>query len=651
MYYRQLRAGVDDTKSKFIDASLLPVSVCLKNPKQDYYLSIYKFTEEQHKTFLEKNSIKGVSDVVTDKLIWDFDNEDPAKSKRDAFFLCVNLIENHSILEENLCISFSGNKGFHVELFLHEDLNKLEFKAIVRQVANGLETFDSKIFDHARPFRLLGSYHLTSGLYKTRITLKQLENNSITEIKEYAKNQDSLKTLIPCDFIHLPESLKLLKEFKKEYKPKIEVIETTDVDWKNKPKNFTNCRWGLYNGNFSTGDRNTAFLCLAATFKNQGDNRDIAYRRLKGVAETQSKLNNCSRYEDEQLYNNIICQVYDDGWKNGQYSCRDKENWLYEYCQSLGKHKCNHKDEDALKPKKLGDIHSTFKNYVVNIEKNTISTGLPSLDAKIFLSTGCNVGIIGAPGSGKTSIALDILNYTSKTGVKSVLASLDMHYNRLFEKVLYRVSKLQRNELYELFKNNQEAELMKQLDEEFGNVNFFHKSCPTVQDIKDYVLACEEESGEKVKLVMLDYFERVTSDIGDDTAASKRVAGELQDLVNDLDICLVTLVQPNKMALGGGPDSPITSYTSIKGSSYVYQAFRIIFSLWRPFYNPTDFSDDKYMQMAILKNDLGELSELTFGWNGHEGRITEIEDHQYQEFKELLMKKAEKKANDNKREW
>jgi replicative DNA helicase len=248
--------------------------------------------------------------------------------------------------------------------------------------------------------------------------------------------------------------------------------------------------------------------------------------------------------------------------------------------------------------------------------------------------------------SGKTSIALDILNNTSKAGVKSVLASLDMHYNRLFEKVLYRISGLPRGELYDIFKNNQEDEIMKKLEVEFGNVNFFHKSTPTVQDIKDYILACEEESGEKVKLVMLDYFERVTTDIGDDTAASKRVAGELQDLVNDLDICLVTLVQPNKMALGGGPDNPITSYTSIKGSSYVYQAFRIIFSLWRPFYNPTDFSNDKYMQMAILKNDLGELSELTFGWNGHEGRITEIEDHEHQEFKELLMKKAEHKKNE-----
>lgn len=183
--------------------------------------------------------------------------------------------------------------------------------------------------------------------------------------------------------------------------------------------------------------------------------------------------------------------------------------------------------------------------------------------------------------------------------------------------------------------------MLDKLKKEFGNVYFMNKSCPSVEDIRDYVVACQERTGEKIKFVMLDYFERVSSELGDDTAASKRVAGELQDMVNDLDLALVTLVQPNKNGIAGGPDQPIYDYTKIKGSSFVYQSARIILSLWRPFYHPKTFVDDKYMQMAVLKNDLGELAEFAFKWNGPKGEISEMDDYDQNEFKLLLDKKNE----------
>ena len=149
---------------------------------------------------------------------------------------------------------------------------------------------------------------------------------------------------------------------------------------------------------------------------------------------------------------------------------------------------------------------------------------------------------------------------------------------------------------------------------------------------------------------MIDYFERINSEYSDDTASSKRVCNEIQDMISDLDVAVVTLVQPNKFSLGGGPDKPILNYTAIKGSSFLYQSFRSILSLWRPFFTPTTRELDNYMQMAILKNDLGELNTFEFAWNGKRGEIKELEDIQRQELKELLKMKAEaekgKTAND-----
>lgn len=245
--------------------------------------------------------------------------------------------------------------------------------------------------------------------------------------------------------------------------------------------------------------------------------------------------------------------------------------------------------------------------------------------------------------SGKSALALEMLTNTSKAGIKSVFGSLDMHKQRMYEKAMYRVNGISRDELYRAFQEDREKPYVDKLKENFKNVYFYSKSSPTVKDIRDYVIDCEQQSGEKIKLVMLDYFERVSSDFSDDTQASKKVAGELQDLVNDLGVALVTIVQPNKMALSGGVDSPLYDYTKIKGSSYLYQSFRQIISIWRPGYNPKEFHNDRWLQMAILKNDLGELAEFAFKWDGRRGSITEMEEHDYDALEQFLAHKEDHK--------
>ena len=186
--------------------------------------------------------------------------------------------------------------------------------------------------------------------------------------------------------------------------------------------------------------------------------------------------------------------------------------------------------------------------------------------------------------------------------------------------------------------------------EEYKNVYFYDRSCPSVEDIKEYVLRIEETTGKKVKLLMVDYFERINAERSDETAASKEVAGKLQDLVNDMNICLITLVQPNKFSLSGGPDKPILNYTAIKGSSYLYQAFRSVISIWRPFFTPETKEKDRFLQMAILKNDLGELDTFNFGWEGKRGEIWELAEEEEEELKSLLNEK-EKKPEGNRSDW
>jgi hypothetical protein len=200
---------------------------------------------------------------------------------------------------------------------------------------------------------------------------------------------------------------------------------------------------------------------------------------------------------------------------------------------------------------------------------------------------------------------------------------------------------LSKSELYKKFHDEEDHLLVEEVKKQFGNVYFYDRSSPRVADIRQFIMQVEAQTGQKVKLLMIDYFERVGCDITEPTAASFRISNEIQDLLNDFNLAVVTLVQPNKFSLSGGPDTPILNYTAIKGSSFLYQSFRSIVSIWRPFFNPMLKDMDHFLEMAILKNDLGELDHFKFNWNGATGTITEMNREQEQQYIDAL---AEKKA-------
>lgn len=644
-YYQRLTTGINE-RGRLIPDSADVYEII--NKDKEAYLSAYLYNDEHKKIFDSTGSIAGITDVKSNRLIWDFDNEiEPSLTKPSAEELIKRLI-GLGIDTKDLHITFSGKKGIGVEVKLTQSLSPKQIKNIAFDLASDLPHFDTKIYNASRIIRVTASRHKDTNLYKTPLTYKQLTTLSMDEIMSLAKSPSEYnEEEFRWNSITLPEHL-IKKETIKKENMIVKPLTVSDVDFSKKIKGWTNCKWALLNGlGLEPGNRHDQLLSIISTSKALNYTKEQGYYNAKNADEQAVNRNGtgdkCTKEDIWQL----VESVYADSWKGGTYSCKNGETpWLTSLCKSLGEHSCKEESVDKeIRPSKFIDLTSGFKHYVKNIDKNTIHTGLPTLDKHVFLSTGANVVVVGAAGSGKSSIALEILNNTSKAGVKSVFASLDMSKTRMFEKLMYRLTGFSRQELYKTYQEDQEQQCLNKLQQEFENVYFFNKTTPTVSDIKEYILKCQEQSGEKIKLVMVDYFERVSTDLSDDTASSKKIAGELQDLVNDLDVCLITLYQPNKFALSGGPSSPIYDYTTIKGSSFLYQAPRIILSCWRPFYNPKDFSNDRYMQMAVIKNDLGELAEFTFNWEGKRGMLTELEDHQTEEFNELMAIRKQQEEN------
>lgn len=648
------------TENGFSKARLIPEdSNLFKLIKSDrdkpWFYSTYRYNEEHKKHFDDTKSVAGIRDVTANKVWWDFDAKKVEDARVDTIKLVDRLLDD-GFPVDTVKINYSGNKGFHVVVDVDKDLTPDQVENIATKYAGDLTGFDTSLYDANQVLRIPLSLHEKSKVYCSPVTVEELKTNDAKELKKMAKGSPT--TFNEARYLNyyktaiIPDEL-LVLEVKAPKKIESDLdFDLSCLDGLRAPSYLDQARWYLMNGFFrgsetaDIGERNHAFLCLAATFKNQGYSSQVIKGLLDGVATLQAERTGETEFSEFDI-NVIVKQVYSDTWKGGMFSIKDPKSWLHKYAIKMDIDVYKDEEED-FKIIKLDDVKDQFIHFVKNINNNTIHTGIESLDKAMPITIGSNIGLVGAAGSGKTALALKILNNTSKAGVTSVFASLDMTRTRIFEKLAYRMSGLSRDALYNKIMNDDAGEMFEKIRNEYGNVWFYDRSSPSVDDIRKYILKVEKDTGTKVKLLLLDYFERVSSGMTDETASSKRVAGELQDLLNDLDISIITMCQPNKMSLGGGPDTELKSYTAIKGSSFLYQSFRGILSISRPFYTPDLKEHDHFMTMNILKNDLGELSTLNFDWNGKRGEIRELEDIERRELKDLLkMKEAMKEGKDD----
>lgn len=641
--YVSIREGLS-SKPKLISVTTKLEEV-IKNTGRDWYQSLYVYNDAHKKILEEKGTLAGVTDTITNKLFFDFDSKDNLEAARQDTVETANRLITKGFPEESINCYFTGSKGYNIEVTLDQYITPEQFGLIVDNIAGDLPTFDKVVREANRIVRISGTKHQTTGLYKIPLSPEELVSMDIESIKTMAKKrrepiQESVTVSLPEELSNLKPSEKKLEQVKTELSFDIE-----SLDMKERPKGIDEARWLLSNGFFKAGERNPAMLCLAATYHNQKFPIEVTKGILDGVAELQASRTGDSKFEEREI-DLILKQVYGPNWRGGMFTTRDPSNWLAKYAMKMG---LNVKEDEG--PQTLDGIESGFMSYVNNIEKNTIKTGIEQLDRVMPITIGSNIGVVAAAGAGKTALALKILKYNSEQGIPTVFASLDMTRIRLFEKVLYNVTGLSRDDLYATFKRGEGKQLTEMVKKHYGNVWFYDRSSASISDIKNYVMEVEQRTGTKVKMVMIDYLERVNSDVSDDTASSKKIAGEIQDMVNDLQVAAITLVQPNKFSLGGGPDTEIKSYTAIKGSSFLYQSFRGIVSLSRPFYTPATKDLDKYMIINVLKNDLGEQARLELGWSGKRGDIYPLEDVEIQELRDLMKMKDANNKEDNGNGW
>lgn len=616
------------------------------NKNKDAYTSLFYFNDTQFKTFQTTGSVAGMTDVTTDKLTFDFDSEKNVEFARTDAVELIKRLQSQGYTEENIRIFFSGNKGFEVSIFLDgERLTPAETKNICMNLADGLKTADSKIYNATRIFRMPLTKHKDSDLYKYPLGVEDLKTLSIAEIKDLAK-----QTLEYADIkdawtpVKLSPLLKDLKNKTPSVKPlqEVSVININDVDWTKKPADLSPAKWLVELGFFPAGSRSHAGMILASTYRNLGYDESKAYYLIKSAMEKQSVLMGCDKFPKSEIWSNIIRQVYSPSWNGGTYSEKSDELLMSLAASIPARHIVKSK-EDVITVEQVGNI---FEDYAANIGKNRLEFGIKSLDAALEAQVGRVYAIGGSPGSGKTSLSLQLLNNTSKQTVSSMFFSFDMSLEDVYQKLIQKHYKISAKEVYVRMEDPSWREKFRLcLAENYGNVNFVRSAGMSIEEMKDRIIRTEQALGTDIKFILVDYLDLIRSDYNDPTQRSMYSVQGLKEIASALRKCVVFLGQPNKA--NQRMDEPAETYAAFKGSGALAELSNAMLWINRPGANPRTFENDKFYSIDCLKNRHGAMFSLDFAWDGVTGSIREMEAIEKMNLEELRVKKAQKKKDDD----
>lgn len=643
MMYTRLAEGV--TKYKLIPSTEDVWNHITTNDK-DWYVSLFKYNQEQYNKWKESGTVAGMTGLTSQTLFFDFDDaKNLEQAKEDATELVTRLV-NAGIALDNIQIAYSGMKGFSVSLDITDTLTQEEFKSITFALAEDLKSFDRVVNDNQRIVRVVGTKHNKSGLYKIPLTIEQL-SLPISEIKALASSLDNVDTEVMQSWteVVLPKTILDLKTYKKTEKPKVttEIIDS-EINFAAKPKWLSEAKYALQMGYFGEGERNNAFMILASTYKAQGFPLEVTYRMLKGVAEIQAKRNNQEQFDSEELWEKIAKVVYSPTWRGATYSYQNTP-LLQEVTARLGLKVENSAESSFVT---LDSVTGTFRKFAEQIDKNTIKLGIPSIDNNVRVTTSMLVGLLAAPSAGKTSISLSVLNTASRNNVKAGFFSLDMGAPLVYQRLIQKHTGVSGKKIFEMYKNKDKGtlEFEKVLSEQYKNVSFCFKSGITPENVRQFIQEENQKNPENpMKLLVVDYLECIQGPYSDATANTALIAQQLKDIANDLEMCIILLLQPQKHA--GDPSSELLNYRQIKGSSAIEQAASVIFTLWRPGFSPKNPGEDRYASIAVVKNRMGSLGTYEFNWNGLTGELSELDEAELEELGAIKKRRAaEKEAAD-----
>lgn len=647
--YVEFRKGIVNNRTERANVIILDDLYKNIDPYKDCYRSLFYYDASILEHITQNNTISGFRGKVgIDRLVFDFDHQDLEIARKDALSLIDKLVSEYNIKQNEIGIFFSGRKGFALELKtvgLTELDNKVDanlpylVKRVCLTLINGLESADRVIYNHNRLYRIAGTLHQNNSqvngteiqLFKTSLSEEMLRNLSIEEIKKYAI---TLNAPTMFDVISNPNKLNELVNKIKENINKV-VKELPSVIPTNKnglpddnlaPKGQKVCIWRISQGTI-TESRNNALLRVAVHDKNLGLPKEVVYGKLMGILSLM-KVNNPEKDKLDPITESDVERIVNQAFNNPyDFGCLDP------ILSSVCSRKC------YLAPKVFPDQASSFTTFSEALDKASsfykkyydviVPTGFHSIDSEMPMFLGTFGLIIGRPGSGKTSLVLNMIKNASNSGIPLAFFNIDMSEELLvqrFAPILLtdehgrpRMSGKQFMERYA----RGDQELIKESKEVFDKLSeetlISSRSGLSVADIKKEIEMYESMTSKKLKLIIIDYVQLLKSDKEGLYANSTYNAEALKELAKEKNICIVGLSQTQRSGAG---DQEI-GLAGAKGSGAWEENVSTQINCWRPF-SVNRPEQDWVMTLKMAKNRLGATDKVDLFWHGPSGFVRDL---------------------------
>lgn len=124
-----------------------------KDYNKDFYISIFKYNQKHFDLYKQTKTLSGIDDNISNIIVFDFDDRNNVENARQDTLTLVGRLVQKGFKLEDLTISFSGGKGFHVEIPTNVDFTKQQLVNIRQAMSGDLETTDPSIKDTQRILR------------------------------------------------------------------------------------------------------------------------------------------------------------------------------------------------------------------------------------------------------------------------------------------------------------------------------------------------------------------------------------------------------------------------------------------------------------------------------------------------------------------
>lgn len=628
-----------------------------RNREVDWYYSPFFYSDDADTHFKEKGTISGFNgETWTDTLYWDLDDQEDLEKVLGAAGRLVEKLDELGLIK-GVEVYFSGNKGVHVLLRTKNKFSPTETSRICYNIAveaGADSVFDTVVYNPTRIFRVVNTRHKKSSLYKIQLRLEELADASFdsAKIRDLAKKPrfDVEESGEPVD----AESLK--ERYKEKEKPKSSEFkkfegggtneQTTDIVV---PEGMRRSNYLLELGHFGKGERNSALIRIASYCKfkkslDKDQTRQVIYVALQRRAELGL---GDPTWDEKEIETTILNPVFSERWKKGYFTCKpgsEKEDKFLQDACDKGPGCCMLEPKEQVVTMGIDALIDVYKKYAKESPDVYPKFGIDWLDNYVRLRPKNYSIINGANGSGKTSLATQLIDNLNKQQLYHMFFSADMADSSLFEKLGAKYTQYDQFEIERAFQNVTKDDNPTQRDHDIVNEVITKLKAKLPYTIFDFTASLKSGKIEqtiretetvmqiKIRLAIIDYAGRLSSEHESAYMNATQNALDGNTIAKRTDCHLVYISQIAREQ--GDHIKPLRTSRVSKDSGAWEENATVVLNVWRPL--GFDPGVDKYIHLFLGKNrGPGVSAEHVMWWDGKEGSFRELTDDEYEHYRRL----------------